>query len=171
MAESYQDVSARKQPTRVQIKYEVEIGGAKEKKQLPFVMGVIGDFSGDTLKDPLSRREFTELNPDTFDNVMAAIHPTLRSLQVENKLEEGGADLSFNLEFNSIDAFNPEEVARHVTPLRELLELRDKLVELRSRTEVSQDAGELLMQIIHNAELRERYKAERSQPNVGGGAQ
>src|ERR1022692_2454552 len=108
MAESYQDVSGRKQPTRVQIKYEVEKGGAKEKKQLPFVMGVVGDFSGDTPKEALSKREFLEVNPDTFDKVMAGIHPSLHSLEVENKLKKDGADLKFDLAFSSIDGFKPE---------------------------------------------------------------
>ena len=124
---------------RVQITYDVEVGGAIELKELPFVMGVLGDFTGQPT-EPLARvkdRKFVDVNPDNFDAVLESMKPHL-AYSVENKLSEDpeAAKLKVDLNFKSMDDFSPDAVARQVKPLRELLELRDRLSDLR------QHAGE-----------------------------
>src|SRR5260370_35799182 len=124
----------RVRPPRVQITYDVEVGDAIEIKELPFVLGVLGDFSGQPT-EPLARlkdRKFVEVNPDNFDAVLESMKPHL-AFYVENKLSEDpdAGNLKVDLNFKSMDDFSPENVARQVKPLRELLELRDRLSDLR----------------------------------------
>ncbi len=124
----------RVRPPRVQVTYDVEIGDAIELKELPFVMGVLGDFTGQAV-DPLPRlrdRKFVEVTPDNFDNVLEGMKPHL-SFAVENKLAEdaNAPQIRVDLHFKSMDDFEPENVARQVKPLRELLELRTRLSDLR----------------------------------------
>jgi type VI secretion system protein ImpB len=122
--ESTQHKLDRVRPPRVQITYDVETGGAIEVKELPFVMGVLGDFTGQPV-EPLARlrdRKFTEVNPDNFDQVLAGMKPHL-AFSVENKLsdEADAGQLKVDLHFKSMDDFDPENVARQVKPIRELL--------------------------------------------------
>src|SRR5579864_9284880 len=114
----------RVRPPRVQITYDVEIGGAIELKELPFVVGVLGDFTGQP-QEPLPRlkdRKFVEVNPDNFDSVLEGMKPHL-SYSVENKLAEdpNAPQLKVDLRFKSLDDFDPANVAKQVKPLRELL--------------------------------------------------
>jgi type VI secretion system protein ImpB len=129
----------RVRPPRVHVTYDVEIGDAIEMKELPFVMGVLGDFTGQAT-EPLPRlrdRKFVEVNPDNFDSVLEGMKPHL-AFAVENKLAEdvNAQQLRVDLHFKSLDDFEPENVAKQVKPLRELLDLRgslqgnDKLEEL-----------------------------------------
>src|ERR1044071_2016383 len=132
--ESTQHKIDRVRPPRVQITYDVEVGGAIELKELPFVVGVLGDFTGQPV-DPLPRlkdRKFVEVNPDNFDSVLESMRPHL-AFSVENKLSEdpSAGNISVDLNFKSLDAFSPDKVARQVGPLRELLELRGRLSDLR----------------------------------------
>ena len=134
MAESTQKKLERVRPPRVQITYEVETGGAIEMKELPFVMGVLGDFTGQPA-EPLPKlkdRKFVEVTPDNFDDVLASMKPHLQ-FAVENKLSEDAdaPKLGVDLNFRSLDDFSPDAVARQVKPLRELLDLRTKLADLR----------------------------------------
>jgi len=122
----------RVRPPRVHVTYDVEVGDAIELKELPFVMGVLGDFTGQPT-EPLPRlrdRKFVEVNPDNFDSVLEGMKPHL-SFSVENKLSEdsNAPQLKVDLHFKSMDDFAPENVARQVKPLKELLDLRklDKL--------------------------------------------
>jgi type VI secretion system protein ImpB len=120
----------RVRPPRVHISYDVEVGNAIELKELPFVMGVLGDFTGQP-EEPLARlkdRKFVEITLDNFDGVMASMKPHL-SYFVENKLSEepDAGRMGVNLKFKSMDDFEPEAVARQIKPLNELLELRTKL--------------------------------------------
>src|SRR5579863_536739 len=120
----------RVRPPRVHVTYDVEVGDAIELKELPFVMGVLGDFTGQPT-EPLPRlrdRKFVEVNPDNFDSVLEGMKPHL-SFSVENKLsdEPDAANLKVNLNFKSMDDFEPENVAQQVRPLKELLDLRTKL--------------------------------------------
>src|SRR5437764_13558768 len=124
----------RVRPPRVQITYDVEIGDAIEVKELPFVMGVLGDFTGQP-SEPLPRlkdRKFVEVTPDNFDSVLESMRPHL-AFTVENKLSEeaDAPKLGVDLRFKSMDDFEPDRVARQVKPLRELLELRERLSDLR----------------------------------------
>src|ERR1043166_2792647 len=132
--ESTQNKLDRVRSPRVHITYDVETGGAIELKELPFVLGVLGDFTGQPT-EPLPRlkdRKFVEVNPDNFDQVLESMRPHL-AFSVENKLSEdpNSGNLKVDLNFKSMDDFAPETVARQVGPLRELHELRDRLTVLR----------------------------------------
>ncbi len=161
--ESTQHKLDRVRPPRVQITYDVEVGGAIEMKELPFVMGVMGDFTGQPT-EPLPRvkdRKFVEVNPDNFDTVLANMKPHL-AYAVENKLSEDpeAPKLKVDLNFKSLDDFSPENVARQVGPLRELLELRDRLADLRGSMQGNDKLEEVLLDSITSTEKREKLKNE-----------
>src|ERR1700724_4490754 len=107
----------RVRPPRVHVTYEVKVGDAIEIKELPFVMGVLGDFTGQPTEPlaPLRDRKFTEVNPDNFDSVLEGMKPHL-AFAVENKLAESAdaPQLKVDLHFKSLDDFEPEHVARQV---------------------------------------------------------
>ncbi len=160
--ESTQHKLDRVRPPRVQITYDVEIGDAIEVKELPFVMGVLGDFTGQPT-EPLARlkdRKFVEVNPDNFDTVLESMKPHL-AFSVENKLSEDpdAGNLKVDLNFKSLDDFAPENVARQVGPLRELLELRGRLSDLRGSLQGNDKLEELLRDSVTDknklAKLRE----------------
>jgi type VI secretion system protein ImpB len=168
--ESTQQKLSRVRAPRVHITYEVETGGAIELKELPFVMGVLGDFSGQP-SQPLPRlgaRKFIEVTPDNFDNVLAGMNPHL-SYAVENKLSEdsNAGQMKVDLNFQSLDDFSPEQVARQVKPLRELLELRTKLSNLRANLQGNDDLDAKLMEIAGNTESLEKLRKELGLPEGG----
>jgi type VI secretion system protein ImpB len=141
----------------------VEIGDAIELKELPFVMGVLGDFTGQP-EQPLPRlrdRKFVEVNPDNFDTVLEGMKPHL-AFSVENKLSEdsNAPNLKVDLHFKSLDDFEPEQVARQVKPLRELLELRTKLSDLRGSLQGNDKLEELLLDAVGNTEKLNKLKGE-----------
>ncbi len=161
--ESTQHKLDRVRAPRVQITYDVEIGGAIEIKELPFVMGVMGDFTGQPT-EPLARlrdRKFTEVNPDNFDQVLAGMKPHL-AFSVENKLSDDAdaGQLKVDLHFKSLDDFDPENVARQVKPIRELLELRTRLSDLRGTLQTNDKLEELLMKTAKDPAAMEKLKAE-----------
>lgn len=148
---------------RVQITYDVEVGGAIELKELPFVMGVMGDFTGQPV-EPLARvkdRKFVEVNPDNFDAVLESMKPHL-AFSVENKLSEDpdAPKLKVDLNFKSMDDFSPENVARQVGPLRELLELRDRLTDLRGTMQGNDKLEEVLREAVTDKEKLAKLRAE-----------
>jgi type VI secretion system protein ImpB len=150
-------------PPRVHVAYDVEIGDAIESKELPFVMGVLADLTGQP-EEPLPRlkeRRFVEVTPDNFDNVLESMKPHL-SVSVENKLSEDpeAGQLRANLHFKSLEDFEPEQVARQVKPLRELLELRTKLADLRGSLQGNEKLDELLLEAVSNTEKMEKLRAE-----------
>jgi len=156
----------RVRPPRVHITYDVETGGAIELKELPFVMGVLGDFTGKPT-EPLPRlrdRKFVEVNPDNFDQVLEGMKPHL-AFRVENKLSEdpNAAQLAVDLHFKSMDDFSPENVARQVKPLRELLDLRTKLSDLRGSLQGNEKLEELLMNAVQDADKLGKLKTELSE--------
>jgi len=149
--ESTQHKLDRVRPPRVQITYDVEIGDAIELKELPFVLGVLGDFTGQPT-EPLARlkdRKFVEVNPDNFDQVLESMKPHL-AFSVENKLSEdpNAGNLKVDLHFKNMDDFGPENVARQVKPLRELLELRTRLMDLRGSLQGNDKLDELLREAV-----------------------
>lgn len=161
--ESTQHKLDRVRPPRVQITYDVEIGDAIELKELPFVMGVLGDFTGQPV-EPLPRlrdRKFVEVNPDNFDQVLEGMKPHL-AFSVENKLSEDAdaGQLKVDLKFASLDDFNPENVARQVKPLRELLDLRTRLSDLRGTLQTNEKLEETLMETLKDAGKMDKLKAE-----------
>jgi type VI secretion system protein ImpB len=148
---------------RVQITYDVEVGGAIELKELPFVMGVMGDFTGQPV-EPLARvkdRKFVEVNPDNFDAVLESMKPHL-AFSVENKLSEDpdAPKLKVDLNFKSLDDFAPENVARQVGPLRELLELRDRLTDLRGTMQGNDKLEEVLREAVTDKDKLAKLRAE-----------
>jgi len=163
MAESTQKKLERIRPPRIQISYEVETGGAIEMKELPFLMGVLGDFSGHQV-EPLPRlkdRKFIELSPENFDETLASMKPRLQ-FHVENKLSDDDNDgkLGVELNFRSIEDFSPDAVARQVKPLRELLELRTELANLRASLQTNEKLDDVLQQTLGDKEKMAKLKAE-----------
>jgi type VI secretion system protein ImpB len=161
--ESTQHKLDRVRSPRVQITYDVEVGGAIEIKELPFVIGVLGDFTGQP-EQPLPRlkdRKFVEINPDNFDSVLAAMKPHL-SYSVRNTLagDENAPNLKVDLRFASMDDFQPERVAEQVDPLRKLLELRTKLADLRGSLQGNDKLEELLLEAVGNTENLAKLKSE-----------
>jgi type VI secretion system protein ImpB len=148
------------------------VGGAIELKELPFVMGVLGDFTGQPVEAlaKLKDRKFVEVNPDNFDTVLAGMKPHL-AFSVDNKLsdEPDAGQLKVDLNFRSMQDFEPEQVARQVKPLRELLELRTRLSDLRGSLQGNDKLEELLQDAITNTEklgkLKEEVKPE-GEPNA-----
>jgi len=161
--ESTQHKLDRVRPPRVQITYDVEVGGAIELKELPFIMGVIGDFTGqaEKLLAKLKDRKFVEINPDNFDTVLENMNPHL-AFAVENKLSEeaDAPNLKVDLKFARMEDFDPQNIARQVKPLKELLDLRTRLADLRGSLQGNDKLEELLLEAVGNTENREKLKAD-----------
>nr|WP_315259256.1 type VI secretion system contractile sheath small subunit [uncultured Duganella sp.] len=138
---------------RVQMTYDVEIGDAMENKELPFVVGVVGDFGGnsDAEKKRLKDRKFVNIDSGNFDEVLSGVEPVAR-FQVPNQLK--GDDSSFNVElrFKSMDDFRPESVVRQVEPLSKLLEARSKLADLRNKLAGNDALEDILSDVLNNTD-------------------
>lgn len=161
--ESSQQQLGRVRPPRVNITYDVETGGAIEMKELPFVMGILADLTGQPT-EPLARlkeRKFVEVTPDNFDDVLASMKPHL-AFTVENKLSEDAdaPKLGVDLNFKSMDDFSPEAVARQVKPLNELLQLRTKLSDLRGSLQGNDKLDEILQSTLQDADKMAQLKQE-----------
>ena len=168
--ESTQRKLERVRPPRVHITYDVEVGDAIEVKELPFVMGVLGDFTGQP-EQPLPRlkdRKFVEVTHDNFDTVLSGMNPHL-SYAVENKLSDdaNAGQIKVNLNFQSLDDFAPEQVAKQVKPLQELLELRTRLADLRGALQGNDKLDELLMDAVNNTDKMNKLKSELKLPEGG----
>jgi type VI secretion system protein ImpB len=151
--ESLQHKIDRVRPPRVQITYDVEVGNAIELKELPFVVGVMGDFVGKP-EEPLpafKNRKFVEIDPDNFDQVMAGMKPRL-AYTTENKLQDDGSKVGVELKFNSIEDFEPDRVVQQVEPLRKLVEARQKLSDLLSKMDGNEKLETMLEDIMANAD-------------------
>ena len=151
--ESTQKRIARDRAPRVQISYDVEIGGALETKELPFVLGVLGDYAGHP-QVPLPRlkdRKFVQVDAESFDDVVKGISPRL-VLHVDNRLRDDGTRLAVELNFTRMEDFDPARVAAQVEPLRKLLEARARLSDLRGKLAGNDRLEELLEQIIHDTD-------------------
>ncbi len=151
--ESLQKKVGRVRPPRVHITYDVEIGDAIEKRDLPFVAGVLADLSGMPEKPlpPISKRKFVQIDRDNVDGVMKQIGPRL-AFKVDNRLSEDDTKLNVELRFQSMEDFQPAKVAQQVTPLRKLLELRNSLANLRSSLIGNDKLENLLQEVIQNQE-------------------
>lgn len=161
--ESTQHKLDRVRSPRVQITYDVEIGDAIELKELPFVLGVLGDFTGQPT-EPLARlkdRKFVEVNPDNFDQVLESMRPHL-AFSVENKLSEdpNAGNLKVDLHFKSLEDFAPENVARQVRPLKELLDLRSRMQDLRGNLQGNDKLEELLRTSVADKDKLEQLRKE-----------
>ncbi len=152
-SESLQKKLDRVRKPRVHITYDVETEGAQVVKELPFVVGVLGDFSGqpsEPLK-PLKDRKFIQIDRDNFNDVMGRMTPGL-NVRVKNTLKDDGSELGVQLKFGSMDDFSPEKVAQQVDPVKKLLETRDKLRDLLTKVDRSEDLEGLLEKVLSNTE-------------------
>jgi type VI secretion system protein ImpB len=151
MAESIHEKLKRVRKPRVHITYEVETEGAEILRELPFVVGIMGDFSGDPTQPlrPLSERKFIQIDRDNFNEVMARMTPGL-NFRVDNKLADDGSEMTVGLKFNSIEDFEPARVAEQVPALKALLDTRNKLRDLMSKVDRSEKLENLLEQILTN---------------------
>lgn len=161
MAESTQHKLDRVRPPRVQITYDVHIGDAIEMKELPFVVGILSDLAGNPIQ-PLARlkdRKFVNLDKDNFDDVMEAIGPRL-TMRVDNRLtEDADAQLGVELNFKSMDDFNPISIVNQVESLRKLYEARQRLTDLLAKLDGNDALDALLQDIIGNVDGLNQLKA------------
>lgn len=156
MSASVHEKLNRVRKPRVHITYEVETEGAMIERELPFIVGVLGDFSGDPTQPlrPLSERKFIQVDRDNFNDVMARMTPGAK-LRVDNTLAGDGSQMAVDLKFNSLDDFEPARVAEQVPALKALLETRNKLRDLMSKVDRSEELEGLLEQVLRNeAELK-----------------
>lgn len=157
---------------RVHVTYDVEVGDAIEVKELPFVMGVLADLSGQPT-DPLPRlkdRRFVEVTPDNFDSVIESMKPHL-AYAVDNKLSDdpNAGQLKVDLNFKSLSDFDPANVAQQVKPLKELMDLRQKLSDLRGQLQTNEKLDDMLMDIVKDKEKLDKLKGElEAQQGKGG---
>jgi type VI secretion system protein ImpB len=159
--ESLQKKVGRVRPPRVHITYDVQVGDAIEKRDLPFVVGVLADLSGmpDKPLPPIAKRKFAAIDRDNVNDVMKKIGPRL-AFKVPNRLNEDDTKLNVELRFESMDDFQPAKVAQQVTPLRKLLELRNSLANLRSSLIGNEKLETLLQEVIQNQELLRQAGSE-----------
>lgn len=151
--ESTQKRIARDRAPRVQINYDVEIGDAIETKELPFVLGVLGDYTGHS-KEPLPKlkeRKFVQIDGESFDDVMKGMAPRL-VLRVDNKLKNDNSEMAVELNFRKMEDFEPAQVVQQVEPLRRLLEARTRLSDLRGKLAGNDKLEDLLEKIVHDTE-------------------
>jgi type VI secretion system protein ImpB len=151
----------RVRPPRVQIAYDIQVGDAIQLKELPFVMGVVGDFSGQPVEplEELKKRRFVDVTPENFDGVLESMKPHL-SFAVANKLDPKSGDLKVDLHFRNMEDFEPEQVARQIGPTRKLLELRTKLSDLRGTLQTNEQLDRALSEIVGNSDSLARIRAE-----------
>jgi len=150
MAESVNDKLKRVRKPRVHITYEVETEGAVAQKELPFVMGVMGEFTGNASapQKALKDRKFVQIDRDNFNDVMSRLGPAMNA-KVENTLT-GEGEIAVNLKFNSMDDFNPAKIVEQIEPLKKLLDTRNKLKDLLTKADNSDNLQDLLEQILQN---------------------
>jgi type VI secretion system protein ImpB len=150
---SVHDKLDRVRKPRVHITYQVETEGAAVVRELPFVVGVMGDFSGDPTEPlkSLKDRKFIQIDRDNFNDVMARMTPGL-NLKVENTLKGDGSEMAVNLKFKSMSDFEPAKVVEQVEPLKKLMDTRNKLRDLMSKVDRSEDLEQVLDRVLQNNE-------------------
>lgn len=163
MSDSIQHKIGRVRPPRVQITYDVEIGGAIEMKELPFVMGIIADLSGKP-EEPLPKmkeRKFVEIDRDNFNDVMAGTKPRA-AFQVDNRMadedSEDAGKMNVELTFRGLDDFEPENVVNQIEPLKKLFETRRRLADLMTKLDGNDDLDRLLREMVSDADKQKELK-------------
>jgi type VI secretion system protein ImpB len=165
MSESLQHKLDRIRRPRVQITYDVETNGAMQRVELPFVVGVLADLSGQPKEPlrPLKDRKVVSIDRDNFNDVLAKTAPRL-AMRVQNRLGDPNTKMAVELNFKNIDDFEPAQVASQVPALRELLEMRQKLTQLLTKMEGNDRLEQLLADVLNNTEkaleLANRMKTE-----------
>ena len=158
--DSVQKRLTKVRPPRVQMTYDVEIGDAMENKELPFVVGVVGDFGGDSQveKKRLKDRKFVGIDSDNFDEVMSGVEPVAR-FKVPNQLSDDDTSFNVELHFKSMADFRPEAVVRQVEPLSRLLEARGKLADLRNKLAGNDTLEDILSEVLSSTDKLAQLKA------------
>ena len=153
MADSIHDKLKRVRKPRVHITYDIETNGAVAEKEIPFVMGVMGDYSGDNVdnKKALKDRKFSQIDRDNFNEVMSNVAPELQ-MKVENTLEDDGSEISVDLGFKSMEDFEPHRIVDKVEPLKKLLDTRNKLRDLLTKADRSDDLETILEEVLSNTD-------------------
>lgn len=149
---------------RVHIKYEVETEDGIEQKELPFVVGVIGDFSGNSPSSPkksIRDRNFIKVDTDNLDQVMKSISPGV-SLRVKNTLTDDDDELFVDLKFNSLEDFEPHKIVNQVSCLGNLMQRRNLLRDLLTKSDRSDELEDILESTIkdNKALLRLSHEIE-----------
>lgn len=159
--ESLQHTLDRVRAPRVQLTYDVEVGDSIEKKEIPFVVGVLGDFTGKP-SEPLPKmkdRKFVEIDRDNFNKVLEGMKPRV-AFRAANKLADDGSQIAVDLSFKSIDDFSPENVAEQIPPVKKLVEARKRLSDLLTKLDGNDKLDELLQDIISNNESLKKLESE-----------
>ncbi len=178
MSDSTQHWFERNRPPRVQITYDVETGNAIEKRELPLVVGLMADLSGnpEIPLPKLTERRFVDIDRDNFNEVMKSISPRV-VLQVDNTLAADGSKLNVALKFEHIDDFEPVQIVKQIAPLKQLYEARLRLRDLLTKLDGNDDLDKLLQEVVHNTQGLEEIKSAHPQdvpvaqlpPPEGGG--
>lgn len=159
--ESIHNKLSRVRKPRVHITYEVETEGNAVKKELPFVVGVMGDFAGQNSESikPLKERRFVQIDRDNFDDVLKRMNPRL-NFMVDNKITEDGTQFSVDLEFNSMQDFEPAAVVNQIEPLKQLMATRNKLRDLLTKVDRSEGLENILERVLNNSDDLQQLATE-----------
>ena len=155
---------------RVQISYDLEDGGQTVKKELPFVVGVMGDYSGHSSEanKAFKDRKFIQIDGESFNSVMGKMRPEL-TIKVENTLSDADEEMAVDLKFNTMEDFEPDNVAKQVPALNRLLDIRSQLRDLLSKADRSEDLEAMLEQIMQD-ESQLKAMAEQLGPDTSDAA-
>ena len=159
MTESIQHKLDRVRPPRVQITYDVEIGNAIEMKELPFVLGILADLSGNPA-NPLPKmkeRKFVEIDRDNFNEIMASIRPRL-VLRTENKVDPSKGQMSVELFFQSMDDFEPLNLVKQIPELAKLYASRSLIKDLATKLDGNDNLDALLKDVMSHPDQLETLK-------------
>lgn len=160
MSESIHDKLKRVRKPRVHITYDIETNGAIVEKELPFVVGVMGDYSGDsTNKKALKERKFTQIDRDNFNEILGKVSPSL-DLKVDNTIADDDSETSVQLKFNSMEDFEPHKIVDQVPALKSLLETRNKLRDLLTKADRSEELEAILEDVLSNTEALQSLSDE-----------
>jgi type VI secretion system protein ImpB len=169
---SIHDKLARVRAPRVHITYKLETEGAEIVKELPFVVGVLGDFSGNPTEPlkPLKDRKFIQIDRDNFNDVMARMTPGL-NIKVENTLKGDGSTIPVELKFRSMEDFEPGAIIKQVDPLRKLQQTRERLRDLLTKVDRSEDLESVLERVLQNTDELKKLQSDLGEkPSTGEGA-
>jgi len=146
---------------RVHITYDVETEGAAVKKELPFVIGVTGDFSGHNTQDlkPLKDRRFIQIDRDNYNDILKRMNPKLE-IKVDNTLSDDDSEIAVSLSFKSLDDFEPAAIVNQVEPLKQLMETRNKLRDLMTKVDRSEDLENILEEVLNNTASLDKLASE-----------
>jgi len=153
MAESIHKKLERVRKPRVHITCEVETEGAMVERELPFVVGVMGDFSGDPTEPlkPLKDRKFIQVDRDNFNDVMARLTPGL-NLKVDNTLQDDGSQMAVELKFRSMEDFEPAAIVNQVPALKKLMDTRNQLRDLMTKVDRSDQLEKVLERVLQSTD-------------------